>query len=118
MGQKSGKKWTAAAASQPTIPKSDRLLGMELRARALLVLTEPDPAHKAAQAQALLTALRKTGPGPAPLDTSATLTAPGALPGRPALPAWCQPTRCHAAHPSRWRAGPRCCAKIAKITEI
>ena len=26
MGQKTGKKWTAEAASQPTIPKSDRLL--------------------------------------------------------------------------------------------
>ena len=27
MGQKAGKKWTAAAKLQPTIPKSDRLLG-------------------------------------------------------------------------------------------
>ena len=27
MGQKAGEKWTAEAASQPTIPKSDRLLG-------------------------------------------------------------------------------------------
>ena len=27
MGQKAGKKWTAEAVSQPTIPKSDRLLG-------------------------------------------------------------------------------------------
>ena len=26
MGQKAGKKWTAEAVSQPTIPKSDRLL--------------------------------------------------------------------------------------------
>ena len=26
MGQKDGEKWTAAAASQPTLPKSDRLL--------------------------------------------------------------------------------------------
>ncbi|WP_158637012.1 hypothetical protein [Extensimonas vulgaris] len=27
MGQEDGKKWAAAAHSQPTIPKSDRLLG-------------------------------------------------------------------------------------------
>ena len=27
MGQKAGKKWTTEAVSQPTIPKSDRLLG-------------------------------------------------------------------------------------------
>ncbi|MDF1482009.1 hypothetical protein [Extensimonas sp. H3M7-6] len=27
MGQEAGKKWAAAAHSQPTIPKSDRLLG-------------------------------------------------------------------------------------------
>ncbi|RCX07283.1 ribosomal 50S subunit-recycling heat shock protein [Extensimonas vulgaris] len=30
MGQEDGKKWAAAAHSQPTIPKSDRLLGMRL----------------------------------------------------------------------------------------
>jgi SulP family sulfate permease len=28
MGQKDGKKWTAAADLQPTISKSDRLLGL------------------------------------------------------------------------------------------
>ena len=28
MGQKAGKKWPADAASQPTIPKSDRLLAL------------------------------------------------------------------------------------------
>ncbi|WP_170132847.1 hypothetical protein [Extensimonas vulgaris] len=28
MGQEAGKKWTAAAHSQPTIPKSARLLGI------------------------------------------------------------------------------------------
>ncbi|MGD9550575.1 MAG: hypothetical protein AB7V41_06185, partial [Burkholderiaceae bacterium] len=28
MGQEDGKKWAAAAHSQPTIPKSDRLLGL------------------------------------------------------------------------------------------
>ena len=28
MGQKAGEKWTAEAVSQPTIPKSDRLLGL------------------------------------------------------------------------------------------
>ncbi|WP_170132852.1 hypothetical protein [Extensimonas vulgaris] len=27
MGQEAGKKWAVAARSQPTIPKSDRLLG-------------------------------------------------------------------------------------------
>ncbi|MGE4376762.1 MAG: hypothetical protein AB7E10_05255 [Burkholderiaceae bacterium] len=31
MGQEAGKKWAAAAHSQPTIPKSDRLLGAWLR---------------------------------------------------------------------------------------
>ncbi|WP_158637015.1 hypothetical protein [Extensimonas vulgaris] len=39
MGQEDGKKWAAAALSQPTIPKSDRLLGCSKvfcqRARAL-----------------------------------------------------------------------------------
>ncbi|MDF1481164.1 hypothetical protein [Extensimonas sp. H3M7-6] len=30
MGQEDGKKWVAAAHSQPTIPKSDRLLGIQL----------------------------------------------------------------------------------------
>ena len=30
MGQEDGKKWAAAAHSQPTIPKSDRLLGNAL----------------------------------------------------------------------------------------
>ena len=29
MGQEDGKKWAAAAHSQPTIPKSDRLLGYD-----------------------------------------------------------------------------------------
>ena len=62
------------------------ILGMELRARALLVLTEPEPANKAAKARALLAALGNTAAGPTQLDTQATLTAPGALPGRPALP--------------------------------
>jgi hypothetical protein len=32
MGQKDGKKWTAAADLQPTISKSDRLLGLSLPA--------------------------------------------------------------------------------------
>ena len=62
------------------------ILGMELRARALLALTEPEPAHKAAQARALLAALGNAAGGLIQLDTHATLTAPGALPGRPALP--------------------------------
>ena len=62
------------------------ILGMELRARALLVLTEPDPARKAAQAKALLASLRSAAAGPALLDTEAILAAPGDLPGRPALP--------------------------------
>ena len=62
------------------------ILGMELRARALAVLSEPDPAHKAAQARALLADLGSTGAGPTQLDTQAILAAPGALPGRPALP--------------------------------
>ena len=62
------------------------ILGMELRARALLVLAETDPAHKATQARALLAAWGNTAAGSAALDTAATLTAPGALPGRPALP--------------------------------
>ncbi|MGD9551149.1 MAG: hypothetical protein AB7V41_09140, partial [Burkholderiaceae bacterium] len=30
MGQEAGKRWAAAAHSQPTIPKSDRLLGIQL----------------------------------------------------------------------------------------
>ena len=30
MGQKDGEKWTAAVDLQPTIPKSDRLLGIEM----------------------------------------------------------------------------------------
>ena len=62
------------------------ILGMEPRARALLALTEPDPARKAAQARCLLAALGKGAADPIPLDTAATLTPPGALPGRPALP--------------------------------
>ena len=33
MGQKDGEKWTAAVDSQPTLPKSDRLLGIRLRCR-------------------------------------------------------------------------------------
>ena len=59
---------------------------MEPRARALLVLTEPDPATKAAQARALLASLSDTAAGPDRLDTEATLTPAGTLPGRPALP--------------------------------
>ena len=62
------------------------ILGMELRARALLVLTEPDPASKAAQARALLASLRDPSAGPPALDADAALAPPGALPGRPALP--------------------------------
>ncbi|MDF1481138.1 hypothetical protein [Extensimonas sp. H3M7-6] len=34
MGQEDGKKWAAAAHSQPTIPKSDRLLGARGSCRA------------------------------------------------------------------------------------
>jgi len=34
MGQKDGEKWTAAVTSQPTLPKSDRLLGFINRRRA------------------------------------------------------------------------------------
>ena len=30
MGQKDGKKWTAAVDLQPTLPKSDRLLGVKV----------------------------------------------------------------------------------------
>ena len=62
------------------------ILGMELRARALLALTEPDPASKAAQARALLAELRDMAAGPPQLNTEAVLAAPDALPGRPALP--------------------------------
>ncbi|MGE4377615.1 MAG: PdxA family protein [Burkholderiaceae bacterium] len=43
MGQEDGKKWTAAAHSQPTIPKSDRLLGVapqELPVRMMLANEE------------------------------------------------------------------------------
>ncbi|MBC7216560.1 MAG: hypothetical protein H5U28_15400, partial [Burkholderiaceae bacterium] len=36
MGQEDGKKWAAAAHSQPTIPKSDRLLGAWPAGKALL----------------------------------------------------------------------------------
>ena len=57
------------------------ILGMELRARALLVLTEPDPAIKAAQALALGEAADA-----GTLDTATVLSPAGALPGRPALP--------------------------------
>ncbi|MDF1480784.1 hypothetical protein [Extensimonas sp. H3M7-6] len=31
MGQEAGKKWAAAAHSQPTLPKSDRLLSKRVR---------------------------------------------------------------------------------------
>jgi len=39
MGQEDGKKWVAAAHSQPTIPKSDRLLGQ--RQARILAVFEP-----------------------------------------------------------------------------
>ena len=42
MGQKSGKKWTAEAVSQPTIPKPDRLLGYPVA----LKIDSPDVSHK------------------------------------------------------------------------
>ena len=35
MGQKAGKKWTAEAVSQPTIPKSDRLMRNKIKERIL-----------------------------------------------------------------------------------
>ncbi|MBC7215921.1 MAG: hypothetical protein AB7E10_08380 [Burkholderiaceae bacterium] len=38
MGQEDGKKWAAAAHSQPTIPKSDRLLALIYQAQAAIVL--------------------------------------------------------------------------------
>ena len=59
---------------------------MELRARALQALTEPDPARKVEQARAL--AAHLAGPGAAPwqLDAHAALAAHSPLPGRPALP--------------------------------
>ena len=46
MGQKAGEKWTAEAVSQPTIPKSDRLLAtrkLSLPVRGFLIsVTGPD----------------------------------------------------------------------------
>ena len=35
MGQKAGKKWTVEAVSQPTIPKSDRLMRNKIKERIL-----------------------------------------------------------------------------------
>ena len=39
MGQKDGKKWTAAVDLQPTIPKSDRLLGWVKSQAATVVIS-------------------------------------------------------------------------------
>ena len=38
MGQKVGEKWTAAVDLQPTLPKSDRLLGMDERLLSSMLL--------------------------------------------------------------------------------
>jgi hypothetical protein len=54
MGQDSGEKWTAAAVSQPTIPKSDRLLGAtSAGAESLLMLDNPAQPKGEADATAL-----------------------------------------------------------------
>ncbi len=69
MGQEGGKKWAAAAHSQPTIPKSDRLLGADaarlgvyartpLRCAAPQVVLRRMPEDAAAAAQELFAALR------------------------------------------------------------
>ena len=62
------------------------ILGMELRARALAALTEPDPATKAGLARALLADARPASAARPPLDPAALLAPTRALPGRPALP--------------------------------
>ena len=60
MGQKAGKKWTAEAVSQPTFPKSDRLLGMpraqrnERTALCLLALVNVTPTKRWSDAEAPL----------------------------------------------------------------
>ncbi|MBC7215364.1 MAG: peptide chain release factor N(5)-glutamine methyltransferase [Burkholderiaceae bacterium] len=51
MGQEDGKKWAAAAHSQPTIPKSDRLLGRPASDRAWLLAHDRDPLPAACLAQ-------------------------------------------------------------------
>ena len=45
MGQKTGEKWTAEAVSQPTISKSDRLLGQQGLAADALVPALPEALH-------------------------------------------------------------------------
>ncbi len=59
------------------------ILGMDIRHQALAVLCLTDPASKAGQARALGAAAHS---GQGRLDPSASLVAPAALPGRPALP--------------------------------
>ena len=56
MGQEAGKKWAAAAHSQPTIPKSDRLLGKAARHALAHLLKQREKAFRAADFY-----LRKTG---------------------------------------------------------
>lgn len=53
MGQKDGKKWTAAADLQPTISKSDRLLGSNASTRAALRPPLPTIAGSVPSLQAL-----------------------------------------------------------------
>ena len=59
------------------------ILGMQLRHRALDVLSLADPASKAEQALALLACSRA---GQGQLDVAARIATPPGLPGRPALP--------------------------------
>jgi hypothetical protein len=44
MGQTSGEKWTAAADLQPTLPKSDKLLGMVFKTPVMRVRVQNEMA--------------------------------------------------------------------------
>ena len=77
MGQEAGKKWAAAAHSQPTIPKSDRLLGARLPTGTIAPMTMPLPRRKRPTSAA--TAAAATHPDAAELRPGQSIALPQEL---------------------------------------